>query len=543
MLVPRIAIPRRSFLKACLGTALALPGAGALAQSEFRSRNFRVRICVLEKTRRVVAMGRQDYNVLSDGNAVLARLQAGEPYFIDNTHAQPGATTYRLVLRELDGHQVDEAIALAKQAKQSYKLPVKVFRIPSREPDGGSILVTLGEFATMADARAEVARLRSEQVSLIYEDRAVAVSGLARLFDRTGRVLARDPRRLRLSPTDPHDGDLAIHRTDADDWSEGAIAEARRYRGDMDLTINEEGSLTAVNDLWVEQYLYSVVGAEIGDDSPMEALKAQAVAGRSEAVAKIEGHIVSNSFFDFYDTAIAQCYLGLKSESDATRQAVDATRGELLVWDGQAVDAVYGHCCGGMIASSVDVWGGSHKGFSERRLDRLVPGQAPDLSSWRDVYDFVANDEPSLCNPRQQGYPDYAKKYYRWEKSFTGKEFSRMCDESYNTGRVKDIYVVKRTPSGRVAKLSIVGVDRTATIGRELEIRRALGDIYSDMFALVKQVGPDGLLESLQVLGGGFGHGVGMCQMGALAMARMGYNYRQILAHYYNDVKIRRLYR
>ena len=118
--------------------------------------------------------------------------------------------------------------------------------------------------------------------------------------------------------------------------------------------------------MWVEYYLYSVVSAEMGSDAPMESLKAQAVAGRSEAAAKITRGIVSSSFFDFYDTAIAQVYRGKGDETKRVRQAVDSTRGEVLVWQGHVVDAVYSNSCGGVIADSHDMWAGENEGTRRR---------------------------------------------------------------------------------------------------------------------------------------------------------------------------------
>jgi peptidoglycan hydrolase-like amidase len=535
-------------LRCALLLACALSGFGrfappAGAQDLFRQRSYRVRIGVAEDMRRVVVQGTQNYTIHSNDLTQLGQLGADQPYYVDYLTGQPGAKLYRLVLHEFDPHAVDAAVELARRTKESHQLPAKVFRIPSREPGGGRILVTLGEFPTLEAARERAGKLDSEKVLLIYEDRATAVKGEVRLFDANGTILARDPKRLRLSPTLAGQGNLAVQAVEGESVSPTQLSSARRYRGDMDLMINKSGTLTVVNDLWIEYYLYSVVGAEIGTDSPTEGLKAQAVAARSEAVAKIERQIVSSEIFDFYDTAIAQAYPGRKSESDAVRRAVDATRGEILVHDHQPVDAVYGHSCGGYIASSLDMWDGKQGGISRRHLDRLAVDSAPDLSLWRNAYRFLNDDEPSLCNPSQKGFPAYARRYYRWEKYFTGEEFTRLANAQYGTGTVKDVYIDERSPGGRIRKLRIIGEKKTIAITQELEMRRALGSIYSTFFALGKDRDDDGILKGLRINGGGYGHGVGMCQMGALTMARRGYNYRQILAHYYTDVEIRRLYR
>jgi SpoIID/LytB domain protein len=272
-------------------------------------------------------------------------------------------------------------------------------------------------------------------------------------------------------------------------------------------------------------------------------MKAQAVAGRSEAVAKIQKGIVSGSFFDFFATAMCQAYPGKGRETAKTRQAVDATRGEILVCNSEPVDAVYSNCCGGVVATGQDLWDGEPEPYFFREVDRLDKNTPPDLSNWNAAYQWAATDVDVLCNPDQPGFPNYAKKYHHWEKEYSGAEFSRLADRMYGTGPVRDLVVQRRTPSGRVRKLQIVGENKTVTVHREMELREALGDLYSTFFSFVKEYDKGGRLSRLTIHGAGFGHGVGMCQMGAYMMALHGYNYRQILAHYYKDVKIRRLYR
>ena len=125
----------------------------------------------------------------------------------------------------------------------------------------------------------------------------------------------------------------------------------------------------------------------------------------------------------------------------------------------------------------------------------------------------------------------------------TGEEFSKLADEMYGVGEVIDVDVNKRNPSGRARSIYIKGTKKTQQVDRELEIRKALGGIRSTFFTILADHSDDGKLSSVTIYGAGFGHGVGMCQMGAYMMGKKGYNYRQILGQYYKDVLIRRLYR
>lgn len=524
-------------LRAGLCLALAAGWTGTLqAQDKFRSRNYRVRIAVAHQVQRLMLQPSGTYQVVDSEGRPLLQVNRGRQYFVQITQGQPGGRTYRLVLHEMPPHQVNAAIERARQARQTYKLPVKVLRIPARSREEERILVTLGQYESAQAARSAVQGFPDEQIDYIYEERDRAEHGQVRLLDREGVVLARDGRYLRMVPLDMAGDVLGVRSPN------GNPGRIRRYRGEIELTINEEGTLTAVNDLWVEYYLYSVVAGEIGGSAPIEALKAQAVAARSESVAKIERGIVSGSFFDFYDTALAQIYRGIGDETAKSRRAVDATRGEILVWHGHAVDAVYSHSCGGVLSSSRQIWDGINEGYATSQFDRLDDDRTPQLTDWAHTHPYTSKPIEALCHPNQPGFPAYAKKYFRWRRTLSARKLTNIIDPLHGTGRVRNVLVEDRAASGRVRKLAIQGERRTVVIDRQLKIRKALGGIYSTLFTFIKQKDPAGDLRELTIFGAGYGHGVGMCQMGAYMMGVRGYNYRQILAHYYNNVKMRRLY-
>jgi SpoIID/LytB domain protein len=224
------------------------------------------------------------------------------------------------------------------------------------------------------------------------------------------------------------------------------------------------------------------------------------------------------------------------------RDAVDATRGEILVYDGRAVDAVYSHSCGGVIAAAHDIWGGPPLGYSRRLADRLMEREVADLSSREAAVAWTTRPVEAFCNPEQEGFPNYAKAHFRWERTFEAETLDALMDRRFETGAVERVTVEARSPSGRVRRLAIVGEKRTVRLERELEIRAALGDLKSNFFTLTTERDERGALRRLKVNGAGFGHGVGLCQMGAFMMARQGYNHRQILGFYFAEVSVRRLY-
>lgn len=531
----------------CLGCCLSTPsvpaengGGGVLA-----TRNYRVRIGIARHVTRVAIQPRGSYRVLDSSGKRQTDLDSGSIYFIDIIRGTRGGEVYRLILAEFASQQAEEAVALASTAQRNYSIESKAIRYSGSQPgQREKILVTLGRFDSMDEALDFKRRVSVITTDFLYEERLPAHDGKVLIRDVAGATLASGERTLRLSPRDIENGSLSLQR--AEDWKvvrRRQLEKGFHYRGNMDLSIDEEGLLTVVNDLWLEHYIYGVVAAEIGNFAPTEALKAQAVVARSEATAKIERGIVSSSeLFDFNDTALAQRYKGKGQENDRVRAAVDATRGEVLVWEGKPIDAVYSHSCGGVVASANDLWDGVPQGYSRTMADRLGDRSVGDLSEWRAAHRWTSHAEDTFCNPDQPKFPNYAKGNYRWVKNYSNAYLTQLFDKSYGTGRVKDVTVTRRAQSGRVRGLRVVGDKKTVRITRELELREALGGLKSTFFTFATEYDDSKRLQRLYIHGAGFGHGVGLCQMGAYMMAVQKFAYRQILGHYFTEVKIRTMY-
>ena len=236
----------RRLILCMLGLFVLLAPLGR-GQEKFRNRNFHVRIAVEHEVEHLIIYPSGAYQVVGSTGNSFHQLRRGQPYFVQITRGQPDGQVYRLVFKEFDGFQVDEAIEYAKGVRNSYKLPVKVLRIPSRERGGDRILVTAGEYDSQAAAQAAAASINGEHVQTIYEERAPAKRGQVRLLDGQGVVLARDERYLRLVPLDLAADDMTLCPLKPSQWDAGKLGDYRRYRGNIELTINEEGSLTAVN--------------------------------------------------------------------------------------------------------------------------------------------------------------------------------------------------------------------------------------------------------------------------------------------------------
>lgn len=329
-------------------------------------------------------------------------------------------------------------------------------------------------------------------------------------------------------------------------------AESRSYRGNMEFRIDHKGKLTIINELPVESYLRGVVPAEMSVSFPLEALKAQAVASRSNVIRKI-GIYHQEQNFDVCDDEHCQVYRGVAREAPPTDQAISETRGAVIVHNDKICDATFFSTCGGHTENNDNVWSGNAVPYLRGILDSkmrkdLLQGKFESeafVQTWLDS----AQNAKVYCNTLGDNVPIYLKaftKYFRWEVNYTQDELSQLIRNKTgeNPGKIKNIIPLKRGVSGRISKLKIEGTRKDLIIEKELNIREALGEprLYSSCFA-VRRLGIVGEIpEEFVIKGAGYGHGVGMCQVGAAGMALAGKKYDDILKHYYTDVEITVIY-
>ena len=326
--------------------------------------------------------------------------------------------------------------------------------------------------------------------------------------------------------------------------------ETQVFSGTLRLVV-EADKIVAINELPVEHYLTSVISSEMSATASLEFLKAHAVISRSWLLAQMEKRRrlkdENNGFFSFikkddeiirwYDredhTIFDVCaddhcqrYQGITKQSSATvEQAVSETRGEVLTYDGEICDARFSKCCGGQTEEFQYCWENIPK---------------PYLVSLHDPYCNTSDKRilREVLNDYDQETPDF----YRWTVEYTQQELSELINRKLKDdfGTITDLIPIERGKSGRIWKLKIVGTKKTLTIGKELEIRRALSEthLYSSAFDVEKV--EDGKRFILH--GRGWGHGVGLCQIGAAVMGDQGKRYDEILLFYYHNAHIDRLY-
>lgn len=330
------------------------------------------------------------------------------------------------------------------------------------------------------------------------------------------------------------------------------------YLGRIALAPDDEGQIAVVNVTAVDDLLRGVVPAEIFATGSLEALKAQAVTARGAVFAKLGRRHLADPF-TLCNIEHCQMYAGTQAHHPSTDEAVAATRGELAFLAGQLVDSVYSSTCGGHTENSEVVWDAPPKAALRGRRDRagatvnlarrVIPFEhgglgdpsretlVSELSDEGALRRFLAEPPDSYCARASLVRPDKL----RWQKRIAQREMDRLMFP-FGVGHVTAIAILGRGVSGRVMGVRVVGDRGEAVIQREWPVRKAFGNLNSGAFVLDLETGSDGAIEAFVFGGAGWGHGVGMCQVGAIGMAEAGHDYREILRHYYNGAEVLQTY-
>ena len=366
--------------------------------------------------------------------------------------------------------------------------------------------------------------------------------------------------------------------------------ETQTFLGTLHFVV-ESDKICAINELPVERYLESVISSEMSATSSLELLKAHAVISRSWLLAQMkkrrEVAESGNNFFSFvkkddrlirwYDredhTIFDVCaddhcqrYQGITKEtSPHVAEAIRQTKGQILMDGDDICDARFSKCCGGVTEEFQYCWEDTPKNYLSSVRDIIqgvksvgsaAPAPLPSLQDEAAAEAWIRSNPPAFCNTTDkkilsQVLNDYDQKtadFYRWKVTLTQEKLKQLLDEKLkmNFGDILDLQAEERGKSGRISKLRIVGTEKTFVIGKELEIRRALSDthLYSSAFVVDRcDIDEKGVPQRFDIIGAGWGHGVGLCQIGAAVMGEEGFDYDAILLHYYQGAEIKKVYK
>ena len=359
--------------------------------------------------------------------------------------------------------------------------------------------------------------------------------------------------------------------------------ETQTFLGTLRFVV-ESDKIVAINELPVEKYLESVISSEMSATSSLELLKAHAVISRSWLLAQMkkrrEVAESGNNFFSFTkkeDTLIrwydredhtlfdvcaddhCQRYQGITKEtSPHVAEAIRQTKGQILMDGEEICDARFSKCCGGITEEFQYCWEDTPKTYltAVRDIALGVEHTLPNLTNEEEAEKWIRFNRPAFCNTQDKkilsevlnDYDQETVNFYRWKETLSQEKLQQLIADKLkmDLGAILDMKAVERGKSGRISKLQLIGTEKTFTIGKELEIRRTLSDshLLSSAFVVDKyDKDEQGVPQRFELIGAGWGHGVGLCQIGAAVMGEQGYHYDAILLHYYQGAEIKKLYK
>jgi len=511
-----------------------------------------VRIAVVEGEERIRFQVEGSFSVEDDCHSEAIK---GEPGEIWEVRLKGGSTASFSYFARTDLFVDQKEARRCLRDRESQGLPARLMTVGERLEHKGKLIldnrehwICLGPFGTKEEAQEALSKLELGQNALVVPDMIGVPRGHMEVVGPDGQVQCLGRRMLVRTH---HSGQVVLHDSPVGRDFHWEHREKLAYRGDMEFLMGNDGKLLAVNELPVEEYLVSVNSSEMSAQCPLELLKAQTVAARSTILVTAGKHHRLEPF-DLCNGDHCQCYYGSLREGPVSRRAMEETRGEVLVSQGRVCDARYSKVCGGIMEANEHVWPGEPISYMRSGIDAPSPKAAEafyPISSEAKAREWIEATPEAYCNPDVPDLPEYlsyARDYYRWQVSYGRKELEEIIKRKsgHNIGTLKELRPIARGESGRISQLAIIGSEGTLVLERELEIRWVLSDthLYSSCFIVDYQRDSGGQIEAIDLRGAGWGHGVGLCQVGATMMAVRGKGHHEILAHYYRDTSLKRIF-
>ncbi len=447
----------------------------------------------------------------------------------------------------------DEAAADAGKARWATEHPATLFEVGTIVALAGKVLDTrqrqlgIGGFAKRADAEKLVSQLSTDRGlrTFVHEELVGLPDGVIAVIDEKGRTVAKAEGSVYFGTVEG--GRIQIADVEHSRGYADHGRQTRSFWGHVYVALDRDGKLTVVNSVGAEQLLGGLVPAEIFATAPIEALKAQAVTARGEIFSKL-GHRHFGEPYHLCSEQHCQVYAGAGFERPETNRAVEATRGLLAVRPRtdpalplHLVDSVYSSMCGGHSEANEVVWDNVRSESLRPKLDGV--SEDPALAAFRDglsdanIRAWLEAYPPADCARSSFARADK----FRWKKRIAQPLLDRLTSK-YGIGRLKQVDILGRGPGGRITGLRLSGTAGHVDVLRELPVRRLFGNLSSGMFVLDQERDAAGRLIAITFTGGGWGHGVGMCQIGAIGRAERGQTFEQILGHYYSGAVVERIY-
>lgn len=461
-------------------------------------------------------------------------------------------------------HDILSEVGIGKKETQEIieNIQGKEYRLPEQEPviEVGILSHNVISFTLNETYLFENQRIHGEQ-SVAFED---------------GKLLWNGNVYPKIELVPEHEGSFTLPEVMIGIQFHWQKKETQTFKGGITL-LPDNGQVILINRVKTETYLSSVICSEMNSASPFEFLKASAIISRSWILAQklhkkqaktstgVCGYSDDKEIIRWYEQSDHQLfdvcaddhcqrYQGIRRiTSDNSLKAVTETRGEVLIFNQDICDARFSKCCGGISEEYRYCWDDQYIPYLTSHQDK-IPAIAGNLSDEKEAKDWIESSPACFCNTQDRDllhrilnqYDHRTKDFFRWQIVIPQKELSRRIkkETGIDFGEIIDLVPVERGPGGHLSRIKVIGTHCTKIIGKELEIRRILSKthLYSSAFIVEKGEEENGIPQSFTLRGAGWGHGVGMCQIGAAVMGKKGYDYKEILKHYYPNTTIKKLY-
>lgn len=503
-----------------------------------------VTIGIMDGQRRVSFVPRQTMTAVfyrADGSPRTVQLRRGRRYRITLVRGTQADVRYAIVAFSLRRAHWNQWPTLVKQWQgRGYKVKRvttgSIFAVRGRLFDNRRRLAVIGY-----EDRAYRARLKAGRIARKYKKpvfvRTVLDTkpdGLLRIRGTGRRLFSKKLVEIRSSG-----GLVKVDRVEFGRGYSWHRFRRRTFRGSLVVTVDSNGRLALINRIPLPDYLAGLLASEMPLSAPLEALRAQSVTARNEILAKIGTRHQADPYL-FCAHTHCQVYTGVHRYNTKIRRVLQSTRGEVMVTPkGHLADTPYSAMCGGHTEHNEHVWADQPRATLRGRLDTTsTPASFQKGITDKNMRNWLNNPPDSFCRASSR----YARGKFRWSTYLRAGQANALVNRKYPVGAIRGIYVLKRGVSGRAYLLQIIGTQQTVTVRGELRIRRLFGNLNSSMFLVEHVTDQQNNILGWRFTGGGWGHGVGMCQYGAMGRAKAGFNYKQILQHYYKGTSIVKLY-
>jgi SpoIID/LytB domain protein len=477
-----------------------------------------------------------------DGRVRVVRLRAGQSYEVRVLQGAKATIRYHVIVFSLpknQGAKWRQLAALWKRRGMSVQSleTGALFAIRGHLYDTRRRNGVVASYTTKSAARAKMTSLTARfRVPIHMYEEIVKRPTVSMMMTGNGGTWSADS----LAEIRSKRGMIQVERVEFGKGYSWHRFRTRLFGGRVLMTADRKGAIAVVNRVALPRYLRGVLRAEMPASAPLEALKAQAVCARNEVVAKVGTRHRADPYL-FCAHTHCQVYTGYHRRDTRIRKAIQQTRGQVMVLaNGQLSDAPFSALCGGHSEHNEHVWSNSpHPALRGKGDMSQTPAWLVNGINHQTIKRWIEQPPATYC----QSGSRVASRRFRWKKSLPKDELNRLVNRKYAIGPVSSISVLKRGVSGRAYLIRIVGQSKSVTVHGELTIRRLFGGLNSSMFLVNPVKDASGQMIGWVFHGGGWGHGVGMCQYGAMARARAGIGYRSILQHYYSGIQLRALYR